>query len=232
MFRTIRWFGYFWFSLLSYYPDYLRVKNKEIQTQRNAAFKKAKHWSSSLLNIAGTTLIIEGEAHIPQDEDVLVIANHQSNFDIPIMISLLKRPSGFIAKMELSKMPFVSGWMKALGCVFMDRSDIRKQVKAIGEGAKLLEGGHTLVLFPEGTRSKTGSLGEFKAGGLKLATRSKVRVLPISIQGSIDIMQRDSLKINPAEVRIVVHPPVTIESKDTTVEMDKIKKIIEEGMKK
>ena len=231
MLRTILWFGYFWGSLISYIPPYLKLGKMTESEQQIAAFKRAKKWSQNLLKIAGTEITVEGLENVPNDVPVLVIGNHQSNFDIPIVLAIMPNPFGFMAKIELSKMPFVNGWMRALKCVFMDRSDIRQQVRSIGEGSEILKSGSSLVLFPEGTRSKTGELGEFKAGGLKLATKSKTLILPIAIDGSIRIMQRDSLIIHPAKVKVTILEPYALESKDTVVEMAIIKDRIEKVLK-
>ncbi|PMU48000.1 1-acyl-sn-glycerol-3-phosphate acyltransferase, partial [Pseudomonas sp. GP01-A3] len=82
------------------------------------------------------------------------------------------KPIGFIAKMEITKLPIVPGWMEQMHCVFMDRSDRRQSLKAIKDGVEKLKNGHSLVIFPEGTRSKGTQMGEFKSGSLHLATKS------------------------------------------------------------
>ncbi|MBS7527704.1 1-acyl-sn-glycerol-3-phosphate acyltransferase [Fusibacter paucivorans] len=227
MLRTIIWFVYFWASLISYVPSYLKLKDMPNDEARLiAAERKARHWSEKLLKLAGTQIEVKGLDHLPKDGPILFIANHQSNFDIPLMIASLPVPVGFVAKLELEKMPFVNGWMKALQCTFIDRSDIRKQVRAINEGAVRLKKGYHIVLFPEGTRSADGKIQDFKPGGLKLATKSGAAIVPITIDGSIGIMQKGSLKINPATVTITIHPRYEMESKDTVANMAAIKQQI------
>ena len=108
----------------------------------------------------------------------------------------------------------LSGWMKSMNCVFMDRDNPRESIRAIKDGTELLKEGYSLVLFPEGTRSKDGNLGEFKAGGLRLATKSKVDILPITINGTKDIMNKDSLIIRPAKVKVIVSPLIKVDEYD------------------
>lgn len=227
MIRTVIWFTVFWFSLLSYLPEYLMVKRYTSEDRQfEAANRKAIKWSRLLLKIAGTTLEVDGLDFLPKEGPILFVANHQSNFDIPLMISAIPVKKGFIAKKELEKMPMVRGWMRYLKCIFMDRSDIRQQVKAINEGASFIKKGYPLVLFPEGTRSEDGNLREFKAGGLKLATKSGATIVPITIKGSIDIMRKGTLIIKPANVKIIIHQPYVMHGKDTSENMLAIKEII------
>ncbi|MDK2866687.1 MAG: 1-acyl-sn-glycerol-3-phosphate acyltransferase [Clostridiales bacterium] len=227
MLRTFIWFVYFWISLVSYVPSYLKLKGMPSDEARLiAAERRARHWSETLLKLAGTHIEVKGLDHLPKEGPILFIANHQSNFDIPLMIASLPVPVGFVAKLELEKMPFVNGWMKALQCIFIDRSDIRKQVRAINEGAARLKNGYHIVLFPEGTRSADGKIHDFKPGGLKLATKSGATIVPITIDGSIGIMQKGSLKIKPASVKITIHPPYQMETKDTVANMTMIKQQI------
>jgi len=197
------------------------------------ADKKARQWMSSLLSLAGCKVEIIGLEKIPMDTAVLYVGNHQSNFDIPLMLTQLPKSKGFIAKIETLKMPFVSDWMKYMRCVFMDRNDIRQQVKGISEGIGYLKEGQSIVLFPEGTRSESGALGDFKPGGLKLATKSGVPIVPVTIKGSIDLMRKGSFKIKPSKVVIIVSDPIEITdemNKDTKGLTETIKSIIHSNL--
>lgn len=210
--RTIIWFIYFWVSLILLIPARLKLKkmnNEErIEEKDRLVDKAVKHWADSLLKLAGCEVEVIGEENVPKDRNVLFVSNHQGNFDIPVLIKHLEKPKGFIAKKELAKLPMVSNWMESMNCVFMDRDNLRESIKAIKEGTEILKSGYSLVLFPEGTRSKDGNLGEFKAGGLRLATKSKTDIVPITIDGTKDIMKKDSWLIRPAKVRIIVSPVI------------------------
>lgn len=186
----------------------------------------APKWAQDLLRHAGCTVIIKGEEHLTQaqalanETGLLYVANHQGNFDIPILMAILPAPVGFVAKDPLKKLPLVSRWMTHIGCVFIHQNDPRKAASAIQEGIRNLKKGHAMAVFPEGTRSKDGSLGEFKAGALKLATKSGSTILPIAIDGSIHTMKKDSYLIQPATVTVTFFPPIDAEMVKT---MDTVK---------
>lgn len=214
MFRTIIWYLYFWISLFILIPYIIRVnyldKKGRIKEKDALVDNRVKKWAGELLKLSGCEVEIIGEENIPTDRNVLFVSNHQGNFDIPVLIRHIKKPKGFIAKKELAHMPLVSGWMKSMNCVFMDRSNPRESIRAIKEGIEILKRGYSLVLFPEGTRSHDGNLGDFKAGGLRLATKSKVDIIPITIVGTKDIMKKGSLMIRPAKVKVIVSPLINI----------------------
>ena len=212
--RTIIWFIYFGLSILMTVPDLIKAnkfKNKSQDLKAYAlANKRAKKWALSLVKLTGSRVTVTGEENIPDHGPLLFVANHQSNFDIPLMIGYVNAQKGFISKIEMTRMLIVSSWMKHLKCVFMDRKNMRQSLNAIREGIEILKQGYNLVLFPEGTRSKTGEVMEFKAGGFKLASKSNAAIVPVVINGSINMMKKGSIRIQPADVQITILPPVHI----------------------
>lgn len=212
MFRTIIWFSHFAVSLALKAFNMPKVKHLEKQgkfEEREAyIYKVTSKWAMSQLKYSGSNVIVHGEENIPKDIPVVFISNHQGNFDIPILMSYLNKPIGFIAKIETLKIPMVRTWMKYIHCVFMDRSSLRKSAAAIIEGVKIIEDGNSLVIFPEGTRSKGGPVGEFKAGSFKLATKSKAPIVPITINGSYKIMEANKNIIKASTVEIFIHKPI------------------------
>jgi len=208
--RTIIWFSYFWISLFGTIPTLKKVEqmteSNELAEKDKIANEIATSWSGKLLRLAGCDVTVKGEENIPKDQTVLFVGNHQSNFDIPILLHYIEGNIGFIAKKELKKMPVISKWMAALDCVFMDRDNMRKSAIAINQGIKFLKAGRSMVVFPEGTRSRDGQPLEFKQGALKLATKSGVPVVPVTIKGSVDIMNSGSLRIKPAKVDLIFSP--------------------------
>ena len=143
-------------------------------------YKCTTSWANSLLKIAGVKVNVHGVENIPKDKTVLFVGNHQGNFDIPIYITQIPEVIGFISKIEVEKIPLVRTWMNFMHCIFMDRSNLRKSGEAIIRGVKSLKAGHSLVIFPEGTRNKSidGVL-PFHAGSFKLAEKSGCRIIPI-----------------------------------------------------
>ncbi|WP_238883553.1 1-acyl-sn-glycerol-3-phosphate acyltransferase [Clostridium sp. YIM B02551] len=220
MFRTIIWFVHFALSLIGTIPKMIKYKGAvergKTQEEIQGINDVVRKWALSQIKYSGARVTVHGEENVPKDRGVLFISNHQGNFDIPLFIGYIDKPKGFIAKIELTKIPIVHIWMKYIDCVFMDRSSIRKSGEAIVEGIKLLKKGTSMVIFPEGTRSKGDKLGEFKAGSFKLATKSKVPIVPVTIKGSYKLMEQNGSKITPADVELFIHP--MIETADLTKE--------------
>jgi 1-acyl-sn-glycerol-3-phosphate acyltransferase len=211
MIRTIVWFVWFWVSLILTIPAliYAVILDKLNKTEKriDVVNKTASLWARLLVNLSGSKIKVNGQENLP-DGPVLFISNHQSNFDIPILISFIDKPKAFIAKIETSRLPIVSTWMKQMRCVFMDRNDIRQSISAINQGVDYLKKGYSMVIFPEGTRSAGVKMGEFKGGSFKLATKSGVPVIPVAIKGSYKIMSKGSFIIKPAQVEINILKPV------------------------
>lgn len=216
MFRTIIWFLYFWYHLITTLPTLLKIKRLEkkgkLKEKKQLVFKTSSHWARRLVKIAGANIEVVGVENLPSDEEAcLFVSNHQGNFDIPILIGFLNRPVGFISKIEVKKIPIVNRWMEHMNCVFMDRKDRRQAVQSINKGADNLKNGSSLVIFPEGTRSKGMEMNSFKAGSFKLAQKSGATIVPIAINGSYKIMEQNGFKIRPASVKITILPSISEE---------------------
>ncbi len=196
--RTILWFIYFWGYLLLVLPKLKKAQRLRREVQR---------WATRLLQKAGAQIQVEGLENIPQGPCVFV-GNHQGYFDIPLLLSRLDCPHPIIAKKEIAKIPLVRGWMEELRCLFIDRENARQAMDCLKEANGLLQEGYSVVIFPEGTRSKGGPIKDFKGGGIRLATRAKVPVVPLCIEGTYKIMEQNHYWIHPAQVRLRILPPV------------------------
>lgn len=172
--------------------------------------KTTRTWANSILKLAGIKVDVVGEENLPKDKTILFVSNHQGNFDIPLVMGAIDVPKGFIAKKELETWPIISTWMKSINCVFMDRSNLRKSAEAIIQGTKLLKEGHSIVVFPEGTRSKGGPVQDFKAGSFKLATKSKCVVVPLTIDGTYNFFEEHNGWIHGGTVKLTIHKPIDV----------------------
>ncbi|MGN0242457.1 MAG: lysophospholipid acyltransferase family protein [Lachnospiraceae bacterium] len=143
------------------------------------------------LRIAGTTVEVYGEENIPEDETVLYVANHRGMADIPVIYNQMKTPVGFVAKKEIDKVPFLRLWMRQIGCLFLDRKDPRQGMKTIMAATEKLKSGHSMVICPEGTRSRTDELLEFKEGSFRLAQKSGRRIVPVAIKGTENVLENN-----------------------------------------
>ncbi len=225
--RTLRWFLSFFIKLVVSLPKLKQVErldaSGDIEEKDKLVDQVVKKWARSLVEISGTEVSVIGEENVPEGP-VLFVSNHQGNFDIPLMLGYISKPKGFIAKVEIKKMFIIRKWMQHLNCIFIDRKDIRQSVKAISGGVKLLKSGKSMVIFPEGTRSPDGKLLEFKQGSMKLGTKSKVPVVPVTINGSKDIMPKGSKIIRPAKVTINISKPIYHDDEVDTNELINIVK--------
>ena len=189
--------------------------------------------SKDLLKVAGASVKVTGAENVPLDRTVLFVSNHQGSFDIPIMLGCIDKPKAFIAKVELLKMPIISTWMKQLNCVFLDRNDPRQSLRTMNEATEYLKKGYSMVIFPEGTRSKGRTMGEFKAGSLRIGMKAGVPIIPVTIKGSFKLMEQNGSIIKPAEVEVIISEP--IETSELTKEQssglhEKVRSIIEANL--
>ncbi len=209
--RTILWFLYFWIYLIKILPQYnfaKKIKNEwEPEKLLQYVHNVVKTWAESLLKVAGVETQVHGLENIPKG-GALFVSNHQGNFDIPILLGKLDEPKSIVAKIELEKMPMISSWMKLFNCLFIDRKNPRQCMKILGEAEHLLSQGQSVIIFPEGTRSKGRDLGEFKDGAFRTALKSKVPIVPIVIDGSYKIMEANGGWIKPGCVNLTILPPV------------------------
>jgi len=232
--KTISWFVYLWWSMLIPRFKLMKLNRQGKEAERDAcAHAIARNWAQSGLAMNGSSIHVTGIEHVPETGGLLFVANHQSNFDIPILVGHVPREKGFIAKLELLKVPSFGRWMKYIGCIFIDRNDARQSLETINEAAERIKAGHSLVIFPEGTRSADGTVGAFKAGSLRLAMKSGVPIVPITISGSKDIMPKGSSIIKSASVEVIISPPLMPEEfkgMDSRQIAEKVRNIIVSNM--
>lgn len=237
MLRTIIWFIYFWLYLITIIPSYFKVKQLErlgkTAEHDDLVFGIVRKWAQSLVSLAGAKIKVSGSENIPKSQSVVFISNHQGNFDIPILLGYIDKPKAFIAKIELLKMPFIRTWMKHMKCVFMDRSDVRQSLRTISTAAEYLKQGYSMVIFPEGTRSKSASMGEFKPGSFKLALKAEAPIVPVTVRGSYKIMEQNGFLIKPAEVEIIISQPIStkgLTKEESTNLPDQVWKVIQNNL--
>ncbi len=210
--RTIYWYLAMFFSTVFCYPK-LKKAEKLQDSGRTEEFEAFVYdcttkFMKANFKRTGSKVEVVGTENIPKDRTVLIVSNHQGNFDIPLLMSFIDIPKGFIAKIELANIPIISRWMELMHSVFMDRSSLKGAGAAIMQGIRELKQGHNMVIFPEGTRSKSGKIGEFKHASFKLATKPGVTILPVTLDGTYNILEKNGFKIKPANIRLTIHEPI------------------------
>ena len=168
-------------------------------------YKIGQNWARIIIWVTGCTMDIVGLENIPPKGGVCFVSNHAGIFDIIIALAYAGRPFGFIAKKELLYVPFIDIWIYMLGGLFIDRKNIRKAKRTIDLGIHKLQKGSSMLIFPEGTRSKGQGLLPFRSGAIKLATNSLAPIVPIAITGSYEVFEKD-YRVHGVPVRVVFCP--------------------------
>ena len=187
-------------------------ETKEYEAERKYIRQACDIWSDTLIKSFGMELHVSGKENLPTEGPVVFVSNHQGYADIIMQLAALDTIQfGFVAKDDLIKIPLFGKWILRIRSVSMHRDENKEAVKAILEGIKYIKDGFSLMIFPEGTRSKGPEMGEFKKGAFKLATKPKVPIVPVTIHGSYRAFE-DNGVFKGARVDVVVHPAV--ETKD------------------
>lgn len=229
---------------LIYCLKYFNERKKPIEEARvrgdyeeeRKYIKEAENiWGPMVLKYFGSTLTIHGEENIPEEGPIVIVANHQGYCDIPALFATFKNMAiAFVAKKELRSLPIYGVWIERIRSVFMDREDSREALKTIKAGIDNLNNGFSMVIFPEGTRSKGGEPGEFMKGPLKLATKPGVPIVPVSIEGTYKMFEEKGT-FSPADIHVMVHeqiPTAGISRQEEKELNDRVEKIIKDGVKK
>jgi 1-acyl-sn-glycerol-3-phosphate acyltransferase len=200
-----------------------------ISPGENKVHKIANLWARMLLWLTNTRVEVIGRENVLMNRPQIFMANHQSDFDILIVLAHIPGQFRWIAKKELFKIPVFGKAMRNAGYIEIDRQNHEKALKSLDEAAQKIREGKSVVTFPEGTRSRDGKLKPFKQGMFHLAIRSGVPIVPISIIGANEIMPKRTLKVRPGRITMVIDRPVDVSgyTLDTRGELiEKIRDII------
>jgi 1-acyl-sn-glycerol-3-phosphate acyltransferase len=169
-------------------------------------------WSRFFVGLAGSELTVEGVEKIDRTGQFLFIANHLSNLDIPVMFLATRMPIRYLAKAELFKIPIFKQAMKQLGIVRVDRlrgSAIHSEVNSGVAAAQAR--GHSLIIFPEGTRSESGEMAPFKKGAFRIAITNQLDIVPVTIDGTWEAWRPLSKIVMGGPLKAVIHDPIGVQ---------------------
>ncbi|WP_100331345.1 lysophospholipid acyltransferase family protein [Bacillus xiapuensis] len=209
MFRIIYFVLFLMGTLVGSLPTLRR--NKALAQSHKAEYDKQIHelpkrWARSVVRQTGSGVSISGQEHLPEGA-VLFVSNHEGDFDVPALLGYIEKPFGFISKVEMKKVPIIRDWMEALHCIYINRENRRDAVKMLRDGIQILKSGHSLLIFPEGTRSKGGELKPFKSGAFRMAKEARIPIVPIAIKGTSHIFEKNNRKkLTPAQIVIEILP--------------------------
>jgi len=165
-------------------------------------------WAPGLLAGAGARLVVRGGEHVDLRRAQLFVANHQSWIDIPALFRALPLPLHFLAKRELAAVPFLGWYIRAMGMVFVERHDPRRASATVDRAAGLLENGRSVLSFPEGTRSRDGTVGRFKSGGFGAALAAGAPVVPVALVGPRAVLPAGGFRVRPGTIEVRIGEPI------------------------
>lgn len=205
----------------------------DIEKEKENIMLSMKDWSPRIIKALGVELNIAGKENLPDKGPAVFVSNHQGYSDILVLCAVIDTVQfGFVAKENLVKMPFYGRWIDRTRGVLIERDDAKAAVKAILKGIDLLKQGFSLVIFPEGTRSKSSKMGTFKKGALKLATKPGVPIIPITLDGTYNIYEATGI-IRGAHVDVTIHPAIETKNLDKRAEYDlagRVEDIVRSGL--
>lgn len=183
---------------------------------RRAAEVVITIWSQLFLLMAPVHWEVEGADNVVPGEQYFFLSNHLSNFDIPLLFRAIPTPIRFLAKKELYKIPVLAQALHVAGMVKIDRGAGARSYLAINEGvARAKERGDSIIVFPEGTRSRDGTLGAFKKGAFRMAVATGLPIVPVTLHGTWEVWSPGAKVFHRGRARVVIHPP--IETKDLSL---------------
>jgi 1-acyl-sn-glycerol-3-phosphate acyltransferase len=180
---------------------------------------RRQHWCASTWSrmIARTALLdvsVHGAEHLSDGQSYVFLSTHQSWMDIPVMLGYLPAQLRIAAKREVFLIPFLGWHMTRAGHIAINRGSTAESIESLRRAARLLGDGVSAFLFPEGTRTRDGSLQPLKKGGFRLAVESGLPVVPVTIKGTRSAMPRGSMVLRAGPVHMHIDPPIPTASLD------------------
>lgn len=161
-------------------------------------------WSPGILWACGVRLVVEGEENVDTHTPHIFVSNHCSYLDIPVLFRAIPSNLYFIAKKEIKWIPFIGQYMIATGMLFVNRSNRHKAIQSLKKAATLIHNGRSVLMFPEGTRSRDGKLAAFKKGPFHLALQAEVSTIPIGVTGTEKVLGPSQWVVRPGKVTVKI----------------------------
>jgi len=179
----------------------------------------ARAWSSLILKTTGVRVHVVGLERVVRHETYVFVSNHQSIYDIPVLFASLPFQLRIIAKESLGRFPFLGWHLRRAGHLLVDRTN-PDRAGILSQWRALVSDRLSLIVFPEGTRSRDGRVGRFRAGSFMLALEAGLTVVPLAVSGSRHVMKKGRLMTCPGDVTLVVHDPIPAPRVDTPTVAD------------
>jgi 1-acyl-sn-glycerol-3-phosphate acyltransferase len=173
---------------------------------------------------------IKGRENIKKGQSYVFVSNHQSAYDIFLIYGYLGVPIKWMMKKGLSKIPLVGFACRMAGFTFVDNSSARSAQKSVQDAERNLKRGHSLIVFPEGSRSPNGHMRRFKRGAYQIAVDQQLSIIPITLNGPYKVMPAGSWDVRPYRMEMIIHPPVTPHKKEVD-DKEKLQKLVDATQK-
>ncbi len=224
--RTLLWF----FLLLIYLTVLLPcmiislfiILFKGKKQARQFCFEVSRFACIRALAVGGIKVRIHGMKNLPEDNFFILAPNHQGSFDAVVTLLAVNRPYGFAAKKTLSFVPIAGLWFKFLGAVFVARNKTSAANEIVNKCVNVLKRGEPLLIFPEGTRSKTGKINDIKTGVFRISKLTSAPIIPVVINGTRQAWEKN-MKITPCEIEVKIMPQVLRVSDTSHSTLEKLK---------
>ncbi|MCL5992157.1 MAG: 1-acyl-sn-glycerol-3-phosphate acyltransferase [Bacteroidetes bacterium] len=180
----------------------------KISGRKDVFYKNTHSWGKILLKVCGVDVQVVGIDNIQPGITNIYVSNHASLFDIPVVLGMIPDNIRIMYKRELEKIPFMGWALKSSPFISVNRSDPRNAMAGLEEALKSVQEDVSVVIFPEGTRSKDGSLGAFKRGAFVLASRSGKNIIPVTIVGTNKILPSKSFDFTRGQVKLIIGKPM------------------------
>ncbi|MBN2160372.1 MAG: 1-acyl-sn-glycerol-3-phosphate acyltransferase [Spirochaetes bacterium] len=193
-----------------------------------------KFWSRMNLFLVGAKVKVSGLDHIARGSSYIVMANHQSHYDVWSLIGHLPLQLRWVIKKELRRIPIFGLGCERMGHIFIDRGNPDKSREELQALKDKFRHGASVVFFPEGTRSTEGGLLPFKKGGFVMSLQTGISILPVTVNGSRELLPKDSTRFQPGTIYISIHKPVPVENysyENREELMGNVREIIEAGLR-
>ena len=163
------------------------------------------------LKLSGIRLTVIGKENIPADQAVLFIGNHRSIFDVIATYTQMSHLCGYVSKDNFKKIPLFATWMRLVGCLFFDRSNLKDGMRMLLDAVQKIKRGESVFIFPEGTRNKNEAdlpLLPFHEGSFRIATKSGCPIVPVAISNMASLFEKQFPRLKPASVTIEFGKPI------------------------
>lgn len=171
-------------------------------------FISHQFWSAPVLFMAGVRLSIIGRQHISKKKAYIYVANHESQMDIAVIVRAVTVPLFFVAKKELSKVPVLGWYIRAMSMIFIDRKNREKAMESMRKASLRIKSGMNVITFPEGTRSRSNELLPFKKGTFVIAKEGEIGIIPIAIEGTREVLPSRAFIMRPGNVSVTIGQPI------------------------